>query len=827
MPGSSLYRSPDQGLDNNPTLAPAPPQDEEYKKKTKHLGLEAEIQAAKTEATLTKTTEPKPVSAQNWTAPTQPRPARMDNLGYLEAYPGQHGTNVLKLEPGAQLTTEQEYTRADLILGTYDAMATPILADNGEGYDWSKYGGGFTQFKTDVYQARADRAANRASLATWRDMMLNPKPYHEDTRLNARYGELRAQDRELTQAQLNKERESYFSSYEAATTRLTDQGIIKPITMSPRIAKFYTAQSNEIPGYELEADVEKLNASQLNDLATLGFKLNKPASMTKTPELTARERALYLGVGVTGHEADIWAKQGGLFSLAGRQMVAHANELKLNGKEINTGAMKGNGTLSLDNGKLTKPADAEAALWFAGGGAVGGIGGLVYGGDILGDVTQNPLSATIQVGVIAATMADIGYEGSQILNRRFGITNKAFLGRLPDEAFMIDQPSGRLGGYAMETYDQGLELADFRKYADELNARASTPTARTYGRNTFYELKNPSQVGLSLDEADLPKADLKGRPGLFTFKKGRLYSDLTGLTPHGDYTTFTDQSIAELIGRFKREYPTVDLTNLAQRESDAADFEAWIHDYNADFNVKQAAKLEAAKMSGAVEHGAPNGGIPTELGGKGGTLTIQRSRVGSYPMSSRGAMPNPYYATQAQDLGLELTGQGSQDLLDLALMRSIMHGSPQMSLTRPKAMARLSTPQMQFNLTPTSSAQKKENKQLMAPILASLEAPIQLTKQKTPQIQIQEPRLKQAQIQIPKIKAPRETRPILQPPGGRVTEPLGRKPFNLKLGKESSTRRGKGKKERAAWLVKLYPITSPEEMLGLTNFTRPTRRRNK
>lgn len=67
-----------------------------------------------------------------------------------------------------------------------------------------------------------------------------------------------------------------------------------------------------------------------------------------------------------------------------------------------------------------------------------------------------------------------------------------------------------------------------------------------------------------------------------------------------------------------------------------------------------------------------------------------------------------------------------------------------------------------------------------------------------------------------KLKPPIEvTPPRPRPPRPKPPEPKVNKYPLPRFGLTTGVKKGKGKKDRAAWFEKLYPVTSPEEMLGL------------
>lgn len=641
------------------------------------------------------------------------------------------------------------------------------------------------------------------------------------------------------------EREADFSSPQGAAGRLTGAGVIKPISMATRVYPGYTSPRDTIPGYELAIDPAKLDGGQLNDLAVLGFKFDKPGKApTATPAMSQRELALYLGIGANPYAADIMAKQGATFSSAGRGLVAQARELKLNGIPVDASNMKGQKGLELEGGKLTRRADVEAGLSFAVGGLVGTMGGLLYGGDIVGDITENPLSAAAQGAVIAATVADLGYSGAQAINRRFGITNKAFLAKLPDEAFMIDNPSGRLGGFAPETQAPGLELADFAKYGQDLDNAPRIPRQSSRINMLEYEGLDVNTRGLTLGEADLPAPDLRGRlseKAITRFSNidtretiTAWHDDLTGLTPHGNYNSIaaTPEDIAAW-AKERPQIPKLDLTNLAQREKDAAAYAEWTRDFNAEYDAARVAKADARAMSGAIDRMAANGEIGVDLNTRAGsTRALQNARVASYPMSSRGALPNPYYATTSAGEAVN-TWAGTSEAL---MIRAMSRLEPQVGLEGFNVKTRATpgqaglegpifktkAPQVIRMNYPTMSSQIPRlgaglnTRAIVNSATLQIPRAAQASRADYGQFEISKAAIKQIQIQeSPNTPKPRQGRDYW----GRGPDNW-RPPSTPRNAKGASSKKLKTRPDRAAWLVKLYPVATPEEMLG---FTRPAR----
>jgi len=424
---------------------------------------------------------------------------------YQEPNAGQKGTSLQHLEPGAQPSTTQQFTKANTVLTNYVSQGDQIISKGGAGYDWSKYPGGYEGFKQDVAKAKADLAANNQNLLKYRQAKQNAMQGSEsalantvfDTGAYEREAEVNSQDRMLTPSQMRAENEAEFGSPQAAAGRLIAAGVIAPVVVDSTIHLGSTSSmpSGKGEAYKLNVDPGILNGVQKNDLKSLGFDISAPK-----PETTSDNsftigpfanpvnwnQAKKLGNAVIS-KIDLISED---IAGVGENMVTRAAEEKGKGNNLAAGAL------------------------FAAGGAVSGVGGFAWGvatlplqiarlpstaytlatnpearGRAAAAILANPLSTAVQIGIVAGGLVYGGAAKAGLLDEE-ATTELPVRLRYPERSYawqLEKEPMGR--GI---TWDREFNVQDYEG-SENLPSRYDLPS-KPYGRQYTLTRESIPQV---------------------------------------------------------------------------------------------------------------------------------------------------------------------------------------------------------------------------------------------------------------------------------------------------------------------------------------------
>ncbi len=253
--------------------------------------------------------------------------------------------------------------------------------------------------------------------------------------------------------------------------------------------------------------------------------------------------------------------------------------------------------------------------------------------------------------VTAMTLATLGLSAVEVaksLNKRFGITNKAYAAKLADSAFDIVTKEDRAFYYPGETQAPGFETVDFNAYAQRLK------DARYKGLKIGNEyILSPGPIEVT----ETGPKTITGKAGTWRFEDGRLVYQ---------YNSTPDIIFSEVSGEAAPVKPTVKAATLEAITSERiANAEVkWLNTITQQQYDATVAALKAAReTSGAVEASGKSGSLVSVLeeakkAGAPGTFSVNEARLqiiyvppdvgfGSFPVVITPALIRDLYKNDA------------------------------------------------------------------------------------------------------------------------------------------------------------------------------------
>lgn len=576
--------------------------------------------------------------------------------------------------------------------------------------------------------------------------------------------------------------EQNISSQQAAQNELIRRGIAQrtelttPVTSPGRdesgrfIANTSGYRTGYAPGLVLSRDPATLTQEERSLIQQAGFKLpDQDPNNPSDPLLVAGAT----GVGAFAYPEILLARSQGRVSNLGAAMVVRAVEEKQKGRDIAAGSL------------------------FAAGGAVAGVGGVFIGGDILGDVKRNPLSAAIQGAVITVTAADIAYGGANWLNKRLGITNKAWGAKLTDQQWLeAMNPEERWNFYPSETQPTNPQIQNFNELKIGVT-REGLPTVKLENAiiRDYYE--TPKMSGLDTLDTEGIFAKQAAFEGSGTpAAKGFASKAYVAPEPSGIF-----DNPASLWSKGEKTTSTLDLTDILNRQRN--------FDINADlsleigrFEESETLAKAAKDMSGTAE------GVSTS-GGNAASGLISESKP--FPSMSRGQLPNPYYqtASTAAPINIEINDNAllksslSKMGLKMALEdRPRTTEKPSINLTTRSIITAIP-----FTETPTRNRHRQE-------LIPRIDALPRQEPQVTPiQISRLNIDLHTDELSLQRQRQPTDSVPSMTPPKINIGTP-GKPPISLSI-PPLFGEGGGGRRTRKGWRKRIQSVElpTPEDIL--------------